>query len=193
MITLKNILVATDFSESSEAALAYGRALARTFGATLHVLHVADALSSAVYGAEGYVAPMPNLQEEIEDTARLQLDHLLVDNDEPPLPIRRVVITSSSPALAIVEYAGMEPIDLIVTGTHGRGAVAHLLMGSVAERVVRTARCPVLTVRHPEREFVISDALVSSSSTLSAASFDTSVPVMPMATPMCALFSAGRR
>ena len=161
MITLKNILVATDFSEPSEAALTYGRALARTFGATLHVLHVADNLSSAVYGAEGYVAPMPDLQKEIENSARKQLNELLVDNDEPPLPTRRVVVTSGTPAFAIVEYAGLEHIDLIVTGTHGRGAVAHLLMGSVAERVVRTAPCPVLTVRHPEREFVVADALVA--------------------------------
>jgi hypothetical protein len=62
---------------------------------------------------------------------------------------------------AIVEYAEQERIDLIVTGTHGRGAVAHLLMGSVAERVVRTAPCPVLTVRHPEHESVVPDALVA--------------------------------
>jgi nucleotide-binding universal stress UspA family protein len=161
MITLKNILVATDFSEPSEAALTYGRTLARTFGAALHVLHVADNLSSAVYGVDGFVASMPDLQKEIEDSAREQLNDLLVDNDEPPLPTRRVVITSMTPALAIVEYAELEDIDLIVTGTHGRGAVAHLLMGSVAERVVRTAPCPVLTVRHPEREFVIPDALVA--------------------------------
>ena len=161
MISLKNILVATDFSEPSDAALAYGRALARTFMATLHVLHVADNLSSAVYGVEGFVASVPDLQREIEDAARKKLDELLVDNDEPPLPTRRVVVTSSSPALAVVEYAGLEHIDLIVTGTHGRGAMAHLLMGSVAERVVRTAPCPVLTVRHLEREFVIPDALVA--------------------------------
>ena len=161
MIGIKNVLVATDFSEPSEAALTYGRALARTFGATLHVLHVADNLSSAVYGVEGFFAALPGLQTEIEDAARRQLDKLLVDNDEPPLPTRRAVIASSTPALTIVEYAAREHIDLIVTGTHGRGAVAHLLMGSVAERVVRTAPCPVLTVRHPEHEFVIPDALVA--------------------------------
>jgi len=71
------------------------------------------------------------------------------------------VITSNSPSVAIVDYAKQARVDLIVTGTHGRGAVAHLLMGSVAERVVRTAPCPVLTVRHPEHEFVIPDALVA--------------------------------
>ena len=161
MITLKNILVATDFSEPSDAALRYGRARARHITATLHILHVVGNLSSSVYGAEGYITSVPELQQEIEDAARRQLDGLLVDNDEPPLPIRRVLLTSLAPAHAIVEYAGRENIDLIVTGTHGRGAVAHLLMGSVAERVVRTAPCPVLTVRHPEHEFLVPDRLVA--------------------------------
>jgi nucleotide-binding universal stress UspA family protein len=161
MIALKNILVATDFSEASDAALTYGRTLADNFKATLHVLHVVETVSSAVYGMEGYALSMPELQKEIEDAARARLADLLVDNDERPLPIRQVLITSRSPALVIVEYAKREGIDLIVTGTHGRGAVAHLLLGSVAEHVVRTAPCPVLTVRHPEREFVVPDTLVA--------------------------------
>jgi len=161
MITLKNILVATDFSEPSDAALVYGRAFARNFNATLHVVHVVGNVSSAAYGAEGYVAAMPDLQQEVEGAARKQLDAVLIDSDERPLPTRGVLITSNAPAHAIVEYASREHVDLIVTGTHGRGAVAHLLMGSVAERVVRTAPCPVLTVRHPEHEFVVPDALVA--------------------------------
>jgi universal stress protein A len=161
MITLKNILVATDFSEPAEAALAYGRALARTFNAMLHVVHVVGNISRVAYGADGYFTALPEMQQEVDDAARRQLDNLLVDNDERPLTTRSVVITSDKPALAIVEYADREHIALIVTGTHGRGAVAHLLMGSVAERVVRTAPCPVLTVRHPEHEFVVPDALVA--------------------------------
>jgi nucleotide-binding universal stress UspA family protein len=63
--------------------------------------------------------------------------------------------------LTIVGYAKENDVDLIIMGTHGRGAIAHLLMGSVAERVVRTAPCPVLTVRHPEHEFVLPDALAA--------------------------------
>lgn len=161
MITLKNILVATDFSEPSDAALSYGRALAQNFKATLHVVHVVGTLSSLVYGGEGYAVSLPDLQQEVEDAARKQLFDLLVDNDEHPLPTRRVLLTSNAPAVAIVEYAGRERVDLIVTGTHGRGGVAHLVMGSVAERVVRTAPCPVLTVRHPEHEFVVPDALAT--------------------------------
>ena len=158
MIALKNILVATDFSEPSDAALAYGRALARNFNATLHLLHVADNLFSASYGVEGFVATLPEMQQEIEDSARQKLNELLVDNDPGALPSKPALVTSNTPAVAIVEYATREHIDLIVTGTHGRGAVAHLLMGSVAERVVRTAPCPVLTVRHPEHEFIQPDA-----------------------------------
>lgn len=158
MIALNNILVATDFSQPSDAALTYGRALARNFKATLHVLHVVDNVSSVVYGAEAYAISMPEFQKEIEDSARKQLDDLLVDNGPQPLTTRPVLIASSAPAAAIVDYASRERIDLIVSGTHGRGSVAHLLMGSVAERIVRTAPCPVLTVRHPEHEFVIPDA-----------------------------------
>ena len=163
MIALKNILVATDFSEPSDAALTYGRALARAFTATLHVVHIIDGPSAMVYGAEAYAVSMPGLQEQVEAAARAHLDDLLLDSDPQPLPVRRVLLTASAPAAAIVDYAGREQIDLIVTGTHGRGGVAHLLMGSVAERVVRTAPCPVLTVRHPEHEFVIPDTLVAAS------------------------------
>jgi nucleotide-binding universal stress UspA family protein len=161
MISLKHVLVATDFSEPSHAALAYGGALAHNFAATLHVLHVVGEVSAVVYGADGYSMSVPELGQDLEDNARQQLAELLFDNHASPLPIRQVVTVSNTPALAIVEYAAREHIDLIVTGTHGRGAVAHLLMGSVAERVVRTAPCPVLTVRHPEREFVHEDALLA--------------------------------
>jgi nucleotide-binding universal stress UspA family protein len=160
MITLKNILVATDFSEPSDAALLYGRALANNFDATLHVVHVVGNVPTLVYGAEAYAVSMPELQQELEDSARQQLAAILVDNDLPPMLVRQLVITSNAPAAAIVDYATRERIDLIVTGTQGRGGVAHLLMGSVAERVVRTAPCPVLTVRHPEHEFVVPDTLV---------------------------------
>jgi nucleotide-binding universal stress UspA family protein len=162
MIALKNILVATDFSEAADAALAYGRALARTFGARLHVLHVADDVYLRL-GGDAYVAVLPDLQRDVEEAARKRLDEVLVDNDPNPLPTKPVVVTSSATALAIVQYARDAQTDLVIVGTHGRGAVAHLLMGSVAERVVRTAPCPVLTVRHPEHEFVTPDTLVARS------------------------------
>jgi nucleotide-binding universal stress UspA family protein len=160
MITLNRILVATDFGEAAEAALNYGRALARVFGASLTVLHVAEDLLTASFGIEGYVGGYPDFQRSIEEGARKQLESLLSDEDRTELGAIPVLRTSGSPALTIVNYARDVHADLIIMGTHGRGAMAHLLMGSVAERVVRTAPCPVLTVKHPEHEFVLPDALV---------------------------------
>jgi nucleotide-binding universal stress UspA family protein len=165
MITLKNILVATDFGEAADAALTYGRALARNFGATLHVLHVAQDVYATIMRVEPSLGAFADLQREVEDVARKQLDERLDDNDQPPLRTKAVVLESNTTATTIVEYAKNADIDLIVMGTHGRGAVAHLLMGNVAERVVRTAPCPVLTVRHPEHEFVLPDALAVVAST----------------------------
>jgi nucleotide-binding universal stress UspA family protein len=161
MIALKKILVATDFSEPSEAALAYGRELARTFGAALTVLYVVDNIVTRVYGTEGFVLGEPDLQAELEASAHAQVDGLLSAEDRDVLRATGRVITSNEPAAAIVTCARDDGFDLLVMGTHGRGAMAHLLMGSVAERVVRTAPCPVLTVRHPEHEFVLPDALVA--------------------------------
>ena len=160
MIAINNVLVATDFGEASDSALLYGRELAGRFGATLHVVHVAQNFYVTTYGAETYAAVVPEVQEEIEATAKKRLNELVVDSDGSGPRTKTLVLTSSSPAYAIVDYAREHGIDLIVMGTHGRGALAHLVMGSVAERVVRLASCPVLTVRHPEHEFVKPDALL---------------------------------
>lgn len=159
VLAITNVLVATDFGEVADVALAYARALASRFEATLHVLHVAENIYIAAVGPENYVTMAPQLQREIETTAAKRLDQLLIDSDRSGPPTRRAVLTSSAPALAIIDYARDHDIDLIVMGTHGRGALAHIVMGSVAESVVRLAPCPVLTVRHPEREFVQPDAL----------------------------------
>ena len=146
MITLNRILVATDFSEPSDAALAYGRELATRFGATLHVLHGVENVYANTLGAENYVAVAPGLQEQLEVDARQRLKELLIDSDKSGPATVSVVMTATSPAFAIVNYAKDHAIDVIVTGTHGRGAFAHLIMGSVAERVVQWSTMPVLVV-----------------------------------------------
>jgi len=161
MIALKKILVATDFSEPSQAALLYGRELARTFGASLTVLHIVDNVLTRAYGADGMTLADPEFQREIEASAQRQIDGLLFDEDRHDLSAIGAIVTSNSPAAAIISYARDASVDLIVMGTHGRGAIAQILLGSVAERVVRIAPCPVLTVRHPEHEFVLPDALVA--------------------------------
>jgi nucleotide-binding universal stress UspA family protein len=152
MIALKHVLVAVDFGDASEAALTYGRNFARTFGARLHIMHVLE---------NTFLRPMANDPHVVETAATRQLVDRLTDEDRHALRAVPVIRKSDAPAEEIVRYARDEHIDLIIMGTHGRKAVAHLLMGSVAERVVRTAPCPVLTVRHPEHEFVLPDTEVS--------------------------------
>ncbi len=142
MITLKNILVATDFGEAADAALAYGRELSRRCGATLHLLHVADNVFVTTFGNETHAAMAPDLQRTLEEAARERLHDLILDSDRGGPPTEPIILTSSSPATAIIDYAGERSMDLIVIGTHGRGVFGHLLMGSVAEKVVRLARCP---------------------------------------------------
>jgi nucleotide-binding universal stress UspA family protein len=160
MVVLKKILVAVDFGEASDAALNYGRELARTFGSTLQILHVVENVMSR-YATEFAFAAYPEVQMQVEDAARKRLVGMVSNEDRERLGAAPVLRTSMAPAVAIVDYAREERVDLIVMGTHGRGTVAHLLMGSVAERVVRSAPCPVLTVRSPEREFVLPDALLA--------------------------------
>ena len=146
MINLKTVLVATDFGDASEAALTYGRALARTFGADLHLLHVME---------NTFLRPITTDPLALKAATYNRLNSRLTAVDRADLHARAVVEVSDEPADVIVEYARGFGIDLIVTGTHGRRGAAHVLMGSVAEHVVRKAPCPVLTVRHPEREFVV--------------------------------------
>ena len=159
MITLKHVLVATDFSQPSESALDYGRAFARTFNARLHVGHVVENVFTRIAPGDYGIANVDAIMQSLEQAARKQLDAIVGEDDRRELQAKTALLTSNSAALGIVEYAKDAHIDLIVMGTHGRGALSKLLMGSVAERVVRTAPCPVLTVHHPEHEFLAPDAL----------------------------------
>ncbi len=157
MVILRNILVATDFGAPSIVALAYGRDLARSYQARLHVLHVVEDLVMRYSPELSYA--MPQMQRDLDAAARKDLEAVITDDDRNTLEIVPVLDTATNMADAIVRYAKSQAIDLIITGTHGRGAVRRLLLGSVAERVVRTAPCPVLTVREHEREFIAPDAL----------------------------------
>jgi nucleotide-binding universal stress UspA family protein len=159
MIVLKNILVATDFGEAADVALMYGRELARTFGSTLHMMHVVDDVAARVVGFPEYAPSLGRIQAEAEAAARVRLEALVSDEDRRVLHAKTIVVSSLWPARAILDYAREAHVDAVVLGTHGRSKVSQMFMGSVAEKVVRHAPCPVLTVRHPEHEFVLPDAL----------------------------------
>jgi nucleotide-binding universal stress UspA family protein len=153
MITLKRILVPTDFSEPSRSALRYGMAFAENFGAALHLLYVVEEPYLLPPGGEGYLPPA-DYPQQIEKVAREQMEQF-IPADWRQKHGATLAFQHGTPFVEIVRYARREQIDLIVMGTHGRGAIAHMLLGSVAERVIRKAPCPVLTVRPEAHEFVM--------------------------------------
>ena len=140
MVAPKRILVPTDFSETSDAALSYGLELAQALPAQLYLLHVT--------GDNGvnFEADFPMV--EFESAPQAQLERLATQKASAARP--EYALRIGAPSDQIVRYAAARDIDLIVMGTHGRSGVAHMVMGSVAEKVVRAAPCPVLTVRHPQ-------------------------------------------
>jgi nucleotide-binding universal stress UspA family protein len=157
MIALKTVLVPTDFSETSAVALRYGKALAEAFGASLHVLHVVQEPFAQPWAVEAYGFSLANLQEEWVREAKTRMAETLTA-DERAKFTAQLTTHLGHPVVEILKYATDQQIDLIVLGVRGRGPLNQIMMGSVAERVVRKAPCPVLTVRHPEREFVTADA-----------------------------------
>ena len=153
MIALRKILLPTDFNDTAAVALKYAQAFAEVCGASMHVLHVLeDPLPG--WKPEGHVTPVPRIREGMEEDARVQLGKVISMEDRKRLHAE-LVTKWGNPFVEIVRYAKDHEIDLIVMGTYGRGPIARMLMGSVAEKVVRKAPCPVLTVRQPEHELVM--------------------------------------
>jgi nucleotide-binding universal stress UspA family protein len=144
MLAIKHILHPTDFSESSELAFRLACSLARDYGARLQVLHVV--VPPTVVYAGGVVPPNPQASL---DACREKLGRLV-----PPDPKVRVehLLVEGDVIDEILQSASGLKADVIVMGTHGRTGLGRVLMGSVAERVVRKALCPVVTVRSPLRE-----------------------------------------
>src|SRR5579872_6617488 len=150
------IVAATDFSEDSTLALGYAEELARRFGAEIILLHVDQALPPVMISPEigpvMDVGAMTRIAEEQRMMAQKELDKLVNRMRDSGLKARSL-LKVGSPFLEVIHAAQGEGADLIVMGTHGRTGIAHVLMGSVAERVVQKAHCPVLTIRHPDRKF----------------------------------------
>ena len=141
------ILVPVDFSPHSELALRYATALASRLGASLEILHVVeDPIAPRAWGSEIPIPDLSELQTNLIAEAERQLEQYRVITKGSDV---RTVTTVRMGQLAhtITTYAKAGTIDLIVMGTHGRSGLAHLLIGSVVERVVRQAACPVLTLR----------------------------------------------
>lgn len=142
MVRWDRILVPTDFSETSGEAVRYGVELARERRAGLILLHVGD--EAAQIATEFPIG----LDASLVDAERERLLKILSPADQ--LAIHpEFVVCEGSPPEEIIRCATEREVDLIVMGTHGRGGVSHLLIGSVAEKVIRAAPCPVMVIRQP--------------------------------------------
>lgn len=137
------ILVATDFSEMSRVAVDYATTHAKTIGARVLIVHALAAPSSA----EGEGMLHGGVEPEDAQAAERQLRAIKPDREGVPFEHRLV---TGEPAKEIIRLAKDEKVELIVLGTHGRTGLLRALMGSVAERVVRNAQCPVVTVKVPQ-------------------------------------------
>jgi universal stress protein A len=142
---IRQILAPTDFSEYSKQAVASAYELAQTFGAKLILLHVVEL---PVYPVEAFLpsAAGTTLLDDLERQARLDLAQLLPRAEDGKVEAMCQAVPGT-PYYKIIEVAQAAKVDLIVMATHGRTGLSHLVMGSVAERVVRMAPCPVLTIR----------------------------------------------
>jgi nucleotide-binding universal stress UspA family protein len=146
----RTILVPYDFSDHSKKALAAAVDLGRRFDSNLHLLHVVTPPIVAYPTMGTAAAPPPNLLMEVREAAERSLNDVAAAIEDPPGTVKPHIATGGATADAIREAATTLGADLIVMGTHGRTGMARVFLGSVAERTLRLAPCPVLTVRAPE-------------------------------------------
>jgi len=154
MIKMSKILYPTDFSDLSLVALNYAKSFALQYGAELHCIHVLDDAYQywLMLGPDGVPAgPDPQqvqqaVQGQMAEFARKHLSDI-------PQVVTKII--TGRPFVEIVQYARDQEIDMIVIASHGRSGLKHVLMGSVAERVVRKSPCPVLSVRSGQHEFLL--------------------------------------
>lgn len=149
-ICIRKIIAPLDFSKSSDQALKYASALAVQFQALLVLVHVVE---FSFVGSEFGAVELSQIEADMRENARKQLATLAENLVDPSLETRRIIVCGR-PSIQIIETAKEEAADLIVIASHGHSSLAHVILGSTVERVVRHASCPVLVVRDDEREFV---------------------------------------
>ncbi len=147
MLKLNSILCPTDFSEFSEHAIRYACELAEKFGAELHLLNVLQDYDAVAPGTGEAFTPFTDWLPELRKQSQEQLAAQPGPEWSLKVHVHRTTRVGA-PVDEIVKYAKEHHIDLIVQGTHGRKGIKHMLLGSVAENIVRYAPCPVLTVRN---------------------------------------------
>jgi nucleotide-binding universal stress UspA family protein len=151
MISLKKILCPIDHSDCSKEALKYAVSFAMKDEAKLYLLHIIDVRSFSE-GLEAMSQQIPD--EETLEQLRTKLLDCIPEEIRDDMDVEAIVI-QGIPFAEIISAAREKEIDMIVIGSHGRTGISHMMLGSVSEKVVRKAHCPVLTVRQPGHEFVM--------------------------------------
>jgi nucleotide-binding universal stress UspA family protein len=155
MTQLKRILVPTDFSEDSERAAAYAVEFARRYDVEeVHCVHVSDVPADLLATSSYYMTgPSEEFLAQVRTEGKKGLETFVAKNLSG-VPVKTAFL-EGRPFVEIIRYAREQEIDLVVISTHGRTGLKHALFGSVAEKVIRKAPCPVLVVKRQERDFVM--------------------------------------
>jgi universal stress protein A len=150
LLKIRTILVPIDFSKTSKKALVYAVRMAEQFGSKIVLLNVVEPVATPDFAYH----PLMLETDKIKSAARTQLDKVCRDAKVPARMIERLLVRHGTPFAEITDAARTLKADLIILTTHGYTGLKHVFMGSTAERVVRHAPCPVLTVREKEHEFI---------------------------------------
>lgn len=159
MIKIKKILMSTDFSQNANQALRYAAVFADKFDSKLTLFNVIALFQDDPNNPRHHFPNLKALYTIMDQNAIANMDQFDLHFDK--LQVNKVAVRGISPAEEIINYAESNEADLIVMGTHGRSALGHFLIGSVAEKVVRHAKCPVLTISHQEKEMYERPAIKS--------------------------------
>ncbi len=157
MKKLKKILFPTDFSRCANQALAHALDLAKKYHAELHMFHGIVLHAEDPHNPLHHIPDVAEIHKTLKDTATEQMDSIIRSYHAEDFDIVKVQDRGIAAAPVILEYAKDNDIDLIVMGTHGRRGLEHLFLGSVAEEVIRTASCPVMTVREQKEAIPVED------------------------------------
>lgn len=149
-MNVKKILFPTDFSEGSDNALPYAADMVKHYGAKLYLLHVIQDIAGATASYVPHVS-LDELYRDMEKNAAKEIDRYGIEELRGIKDIERIVV-KGRPYEEILKFARENKVDLIVIGTHGRKGLDRVIFGSTAEKVVRDAPCPVLSVRLPDHE-----------------------------------------
>lgn len=154
---INKVLVPVDFSDYSKSSLRYAVNFAKYFNADIYLVYVVEPMVYPPDFSMGQIA-IPSVDVEMDKRATEELSNL-AKKEIPPDLKSKVIVKTGKPYVEIIETAKEEDIDLIIIATHGHTGIEHVLFGSTAEKVVRKAPCPVLTLREPIKGFEFKEGI----------------------------------